>query len=199
MQSTIWEKVCMCHVSDLWTMVKNHFIQEHVVELHQRSSTSSLTLHFQVPAGKKPQTFKEIDYSISFFAMDGFLSAPSGNVFCPALLHVLFQHFHKNLHPYDMYYLCGVFLFYFQGPCPAQIWFAKRSNKYIRGSSGSRYSSLCEKNWVFWAGGKYTVMRECLWYFLYSWIKHLAVLFIFLLWMLLLEALTSSECRLHFP
>lgn len=44
------------------------------MQLYQRSSSSNLTLPFQVSAGKKPQTFEEIDHSISFFAMDGFFS-----------------------------------------------------------------------------------------------------------------------------
>lgn len=53
---------------------KYHFIQEQVVQLHQRSSASSLTLPFQVPPGKKPQAFEEIDHSIYFFGTDGFFS-----------------------------------------------------------------------------------------------------------------------------
>ncbi|XP_068782416.1 pentatricopeptide repeat-containing protein 2, mitochondrial-like isoform X15 [Struthio camelus] len=37
-------------------------------------------------------------------------------------------------------------LSYFSGSCPAQVRFSRRSNEDIRGSGGSRYSTLCEKN-----------------------------------------------------
>ncbi|XP_014738634.1 PREDICTED: pentatricopeptide repeat-containing protein 2, mitochondrial isoform X3 [Sturnus vulgaris] len=68
--------------------------------------------NLKVLAGKKPQTFDEIDPSISLCNGCFFLSATSGNVFCPALLHVFFKRFSKNLLSCDTCYLCGVFLYF---------------------------------------------------------------------------------------